>query len=159
MNLCNPKQKAFAQRVYFDLKICRKWSKLNVYFDETNKWIFFLGKQSDDQPLVFVLPMSCDEQLSVDDLFNLKSKLSLALPSDITENIESVLMAIIANDFTLGYFNFTLGLPIVAMPEILQSETSSKPTVSMIDNEFTDEIKNEITDDRWTTTNTNTTWD
>ncbi len=58
-----------------------------MYFDEINKWIFFLGTPSDEQPLTFVLPVSSDEQLSVDDLFNLRSKLSLAVTSDIGETI------------------------------------------------------------------------
>jgi hypothetical protein len=66
----------------------RKWSKLHVYFDEINKWIFFVGRLSDDQPLTFVLPISSDEQLTVDDLFNLRSKLSSALTVDVGENIQ-----------------------------------------------------------------------
>ncbi len=63
----------------------------------------------------------------------------------------SVLMAIIANDFTLSYFNFSLGLPV-----ILSSDSS--PMISTIDDEFTNEMKNEITDDndQWMTT---ATWD
>jgi hypothetical protein len=65
----------------------RKWLKLHVYFNEIDKWIFFLGKISDEQPLTFVLPMSSDEQLTVDELFNLKTKLISALKFDINENI------------------------------------------------------------------------
>ncbi len=42
----------------------------------------------DNQPLTFVLPISSDEQLTVDDLFNLKSKLSSALKFDTGENIQ-----------------------------------------------------------------------
>jgi len=38
--------------------------------------------------LTFVLPISSDEQLTVDDLFNLKSKLSSALGFDTGENIQ-----------------------------------------------------------------------
>ncbi|UJR28379.1 hypothetical protein I4U23_009620 [Adineta vaga] len=159
MNRCDAKQKAFAQRVYFDLKICRKWSKLHAYFNETDKWIFFIGTPSDDQALIFVLPMPCDKQLTVDDLFNLKSKLSPALPSDMNENISSVLMAIVANDCTIGYFNFTNGLPTITTSEIVQLETVINPTISMIDNEFIDEIKSDISTNKWTTTDTNTTWD
>ncbi|CAF0799027.1 unnamed protein product [Rotaria sordida] len=159
MNLCDPKQKAFAQRVYFDLKICRKWSKLHVYFNEINKWIFFLGRPSDDQPLTFVLPISSDEQLTVDDLFNLRSKLSSALPSNIDENIPSVLMAIIANDFTLGYFNFSFGLssPIITKTE---TEISNNQIISTINDDFTtNEIKKEIVNNEWPTNETNATWD
>ncbi len=66
----------------------RKWSKLHVYFDEIKKRIFFLGKSTDDQPLTFVLPISSDEQLTMEDLFNLKSKLSSALKFDTDENIQ-----------------------------------------------------------------------
>ncbi len=47
----------------------------------------------------------------------------------------SVLMAIIANDFTLGYFNFSYGFP-----RIISSD------ISTIDND-------------WPTTNTTMTWD
>jgi hypothetical protein len=149
MNICDPKQKALAQRVYFDLKICRKWLKLHVYFNEIDKWIFFLGKISDEQPLTFVLPMSSDEQLTVDELFNLKTKLTSALKFDINENIPNVLMAIIANDFTLGYFNFSFGLPVM----LTQSESSINPPKSPVDKEFTNEIQKEITnDDHWMTT-------
>ncbi|CAF2395248.1 unnamed protein product [Rotaria sp. Silwood2] len=165
MNLCDPKQKAFAQRVYFDLKICRKWSKLHVYFNEVNKWIFFLGKPSDDQPLTFVLPMSSDEQLTVDDLFNLKSKLSSALPSNIDENISSVLMAIIANDFTLGYFNFSFDLSSSISSTITKTkaeteiETASNLIISTINDNFTNEMKKEIVDNEWSTNETDATWD
>jgi hypothetical protein len=66
----------------------RKWSKLHVYFDEINQWIFFLGKLSANQPLTFVLPLSSDEQLSVDDLFNLQMKLSSALKFNPEESIQ-----------------------------------------------------------------------
>jgi len=63
-------------------------------------------------------------------------------------------MAIIANDFTLAYFNFSFGLPTI----ILQSETSVNPSISMIDNEFINEIKKEITDNEWTTSDTTSIW-
>ncbi|CAF0926656.1 unnamed protein product [Rotaria sp. Silwood1] len=165
MNLCDPKQKAFAQRVYFDLKICRKWSKLHVYFNEVNKWIFFIGRSSDDQPLTFVLPISNDEQLTIDDLFNLRSILSSTLPSNIHENISSVLMAIIANDFTLGYFNFSFGLPS-SIPSIrtetkTETETSNNQIISTIDDddEFINEIKKETINNEWPTNETDATWD
>ncbi|CAF0886212.1 unnamed protein product [Adineta ricciae] len=156
MNRCDAKQKAFAQRVYIDLKICRKWSKLHAYFDETNKWIFFIGTQSDDQPLIFVLPMSCDQQFTVDELFNLKSKLSSALPATISSDIQSVLMAIVANDFTIGYFNFTTGLPTVTS---LESETSTNSVVSSINNDFISEIKTENVTNEWSTTDPSIVWD
>jgi hypothetical protein len=63
-------------------------------------------------------------------------------------------MAIIANDFTLAYFNFSFGLPTI----IQQSETSVNPNMSMIDNEFINEIKKEIIDNEWTTSDTTSTW-
>ncbi len=63
-------------------------------------------------------------------------------------------MAIIANDFTLAYFNFSFGLPTI----ILQSETTVNQNISMIDNEFINEIKKEITDNEWTTSDTTSTW-
>lgn len=59
-----------------------------MYFDQTNKWIFFVGTPSNEQALTFVLPISSDEQLTVDDLFKLQSKLSSALPSGIGDNIQ-----------------------------------------------------------------------
>ncbi len=59
-----------------------------MYFDEIEKWIFFLGKASDEQPLTFVLPISSEEQLTVDELFNLKSKLTSALKFDIGESVQ-----------------------------------------------------------------------
>jgi len=71
----------------------------------------------------------------------------------------SVLMAIIANDFTLAYFNFSFGLPTVISSDISQSETLFHPTISTIDNEFINEIKTEITDNEWTTTDTTAIWD
>jgi hypothetical protein len=74
--------------VFFLFSIGRQWPKLQVYFDESNKWIFFVGTPSNDQPLTFVLPISSDEQLTVDDLFNLKSKLCSSLSSNIGENIQ-----------------------------------------------------------------------
>ncbi|CAF3175634.1 unnamed protein product [Rotaria socialis] len=161
MNLCDAKQKSFAQRVYFDLKICRKWSKLNTYFDEINKWIFFVGKPSDNESWTFVLPISSDEELSVDDLFNLRTKLSSSLPSNINENISSVLMAIIANDFTLGYFNFSFGLPSPSTSSniIAQTEISNNQIVSTSDNHFENEIKTETVNNEWPTTDTDATWD
>jgi hypothetical protein len=60
-------------------------------------------------------------------------------------------MAIIANDFTLAYFNFSFGLP---QPNP-QLETIVNPIVSDVDKEFTNEMKK----DEWTTTDTNSTWD
>lgn len=70
----------------------------------------------------------------------------------------SVLMAIIANDFTLGYFNFSFGLPTaIISPEILQAETSLNPTISIIDNEFINDITTD--DNEWVTADTKTTWD
>lgn len=69
-------------------------------------------------------------------------------------------MAIIANDFTLGYFNFSLGLPTSVPPTVAQTEASSSvPTVSAIDDMFMNEIKNEIINTEWTTNDTNATWD
>jgi hypothetical protein len=49
-------------------------------------------------------------------------------------------MAIVANDFTLGYFNFSFGLP----------------TVPSTETEFTDNMKAEITENKWTITDTKT---
>jgi hypothetical protein len=61
----------------------------------------------------------------------------------------SVLMAIIANDFTLGYFNFSSGLPVI----VSQTESSGNTIVSPMDEEFTNEMPKEITtDDPWMTT-------
>jgi len=71
----------------------------------------------------------------------------------------SVLMAIISNDFTLGYFNFSFGLPTVISSDISKSETPLNLTISSIDNEFINEMKEEITDNDWSTTNTSATWD
>jgi len=56
-------------------------------------------------------------------------------------------MAIVANDFTLGYFNFSFGLPTVP---------STETSISIIDNEFTDNMKAEINENKWTTTDTKT---
>jgi len=64
-------------------------------------------------------------------------------------------MAIIANDFTLAYFNFSFGLPTIISSDISQSETSINSIISTIDNE----MKTEITDNEWTTSDTNATWD
>ena len=66
----------------------RKWSKLHVYFDAINKRIFFLGAPSDEQAMTFVLPISSDEQLTVDDLFQLRSSLASAVPSGIGEQVQ-----------------------------------------------------------------------
>jgi hypothetical protein len=49
-------------------------------------------------------------------------------------------MAIIANDFTLGYFNFSYGFPRMISSDISQSE------ISTIDND-------------WPTMNATMTWD
>jgi hypothetical protein len=68
-------------------------------------------------------------------------------------------MAIIANDFTLTYFNFSLGLPTSISSDILSSETTVNPIVSSIDEEFRNEMKKDIVDDEWSTTDTNVTWD
>ena len=68
-------------------------------------------------------------------------------------------MAIIANDFTLTYFNFSLGLPTSISSDIPSSETTVNPIVSSIDEEFRNEMKKDIVDDEWSTTDTNVTWD
>jgi len=133
MDQCNSKQKAFAQRVYFDLKTCRKWPLLRIYFYGMKKWIFFVGRSTEDKPLTFVLPISNDEQLSVDDLFSFIQQFQTIVSSEIDQNIQSLLMAIIANDFTLAYFNFS-------------SEIENEKSII--------EEKKEIT----TTTNENPTW-
>jgi len=65
----------------------RKWTRLNVFFDERDQWIFFVGRPTDDQPLTFVLPISSDEQLTIDELFNLRMKLSQTLKSNVEEEI------------------------------------------------------------------------
>ena len=58
-------------------------------------------------------------------------------------------MAIVANDFTLGYFNFSSGLPVMAS----QSESSMNQIVSPMDEEFANAMPKEInTDDLWMTT-------
>ena len=56
-------------------------------------------------------------------------------------------MAIIADDFTLAYFNFTLGLPTIISSEIpLPQQT----IVSTMDEECVGEMKKEIsTTDQW----------
>jgi hypothetical protein len=76
--------------------------------------------------------------------------------SNIKEISFSVLMAIVANDFTLGYFNFTSGLTVPKLSDIPSSlEASSNLPISTIKNEM---IK-EVVDKEWATTNINTTWD
>lgn len=107
MDRCDAKQKTFARRVYFDLKICeyfkkkekkplsrmfhfrlgRKWKELRVHFDEERRWIFFLGRQNDEQSLTFVLPISSDEHLSTNDLFTMKDKFLSILPRKIDEDV------------------------------------------------------------------------
>jgi hypothetical protein len=72
--------------IYFG--VGRKWFKLDVYFDEIQKWIFFLGQPTAQQPLTYVLPISSDEPMTTNDLFTLKSKLSSTLPSTITNDIQ-----------------------------------------------------------------------
>lgn len=67
----------------------------------------------------------------------------------------SVLMAIVANDFTLGYFNFTYGFPTFIASDISQSEVQLQSSVISIDDEFTKEI---ITNE-WNTTNPTASWD
>ena len=68
----------------------------------------------------------------------------------------SVLMAIVANDFTIGYFNFTTGLPTVTS---LESETSTNSVVTIINNDFISEIKTENAMNEWSTTDPNIIWD
>jgi hypothetical protein len=58
-------------------------------------------------------------------------------------------MAIIANDLTLGYFNFTLGFPTKTSAELLQTESCLNPVVSSIDEEFINEIKKDKNDNEW----------
>ena len=63
-------------------------------------------------------------------------------------------MAIIANDFTLAYFNFSLGLPTIVSAE----KISAEPTmICTIHDQFVDEMKKEVSNmDEWSNT---TTWD
>ena len=70
------------------------------------------------------------------------------------ERLSSVLMAIIADDFTLAYFNFTLGLPTIVVSEIPLAEQTM---ISTMDEEFSNEMKKEVSNaDEWSDTGT---WD
>ena len=63
-------------------------------------------------------------------------------------------MAIIADDFTLAYFNFTLGLPTIVVSDIPLIEPTR---ISTMDEEFLDEMKKDVsTTDEWSNTGT---WD
>lgn len=69
-------------------------------------------------------------------------------------------MAIIANDFTLGYFNFSHGLPSLSLSNnIIQTEISNNQMMTRIDNDFTNEIKTEIINSEWPRNDTDTSWD
>ena len=69
-------------------RLGRKWSKLHVYFDAINRRIFFLGAPSEKQAMTFVLPISSNEQLTVDELFQLRSALAAAVPSGIGDQVQ-----------------------------------------------------------------------
>jgi hypothetical protein len=63
-------------------------------------------------------------------------------------------MAIVANDFTIGYFNFTSGLPTPA-----PLETTEEQAVYTVDNEFTGKSKADTSTDEWTAIDATTIWD
>ena len=61
------------------------------------------------------------------------------------------MMAIVANDLTLGYFNFSLGLNKPS-----STTDRSSPEVSTINDE---EFREDIVNTDWPTTETNKLWD
>ena len=70
-------------------------------------------------------------------------------------------MAIVANDFTLGYFNFSSGLTApftVDMCAASASEIAPVQIISGIDNQSKDERGRGEIDDEWTTGNSTIPW-
>ncbi|CAF0884276.1 unnamed protein product, partial [Didymodactylos carnosus] len=119
----------------------RHWKILNVHYYVGKKVIFFLGSQQTTQPLVFILPVSSDDAYSTDELFNLTKNLKEYVTH---QHVQSVLLAIISNDFTISYYKLTNGLfsdnhlsmPSQTQMEIqLRSSTSEKRSLSNVDDE------------------------
>ena len=68
-------------------------------------------------------------------------------------------MAIVANDFTIGYFNFANGLPAFAPPEIRPSESATEKPLVTIEKDIPVYLQADVAIDEWTAVNGTATWD
>lgn len=68
-------------------------------------------------------------------------------------------MAIVANDFTIGYFNFTNGLPAFTPPELRPSEPAVEQPVATIEKDIPVYSQADVAVDEWTAVNGTATWD